>query len=130
MLKSLYILANGYCEIQSPPKRYRIVDRVTLASLLGLKDVTRLQGYYHRWIEEALSSKESKRQGVRSEGVAVGSQHYVEGIMAQRGIKATGRPVYHEAGLYQVREPEYAYKLHFDGEMAALSDNKGHFSLE
>ncbi len=121
---------SGYSEIQSPPKRYRIIDRVTLALLLGLKSVIRLQGYHHQWIEEALSCKESKRQGIWSEGVAVGSQHYVESVMEQLGIKATGRTVYREAGLYQVKEPEYAYKLHFDEKTGALSKDKGSSSWE
>ncbi len=50
--------------------------------------------------------------------------------MEQWGIKATGRIVYHEAGLYQVKKPEYAYKLHFGGKMSVLSENKGSFSWE
>jgi len=44
--------------------------------------------------------------------------------------------VYREASLYQVKESEYAYKLHFDGKMgalsalSALSENERQFLME
>ncbi len=70
----------------------------------------RLQAYHLQWVEEVLSRKEYQRQGVCSEGVAVGGQQYIQSVMEQLGINAKDRSVYHEAaGLYPVKEPECAY---------------------
>ena len=71
----------------TPPKRYCIIHRESLASLLGLKDVTRLPDYHHQWIEEALNGMGSKRQSIWSEGVVVGNQRNVESVMVQLGVR-------------------------------------------
>ncbi len=94
----------GYHEVQSPPKRYHILDRFALALLLGLKDETCLPVHHQEWINEALSKNDVRRQGLWSEGVAVGSQAFVENVIEQLGIKKKGRSVHQGADLYQVKE--------------------------
>lgn len=120
---------SGYYEIQSPPKRYRIIDRDALVSLLELKDDAQLQLRHHEWVDEALSNNESQRQGIWSEGLAVGSQRYVESVIDQLGIKANGRLIHYESGLYQVKEPGVAYNAHFGAKIGLLSKKKQSFSL-
>lgn len=104
---------SAHHEIQSPPKRYRIIDRISLASLLGLKDVKHLHIYHQAWIDDALSTNTGQRQKMWSEGVAVGSQSFVENVTEQLGIKARGRFVHHSANLYEVKEQACAYKACF-----------------
>ena len=112
---------SAYHEIQSPPKRYRIIDRVALASLLGLKDETRLQVQHQEWVDDALSKNNGQRQKIWSEGVAVGSQTFVENVIEQLGIKGKGRSVHQNANLYQVKELACAYTAHFATKKSLLS---------
>ena len=104
---------SAYHEIQSPPKRYRIIDRIALASLLGLKDETHLQVQHQEWVDDALRKNNNQRQKIWSEGVAVGSQTFVESVIEQLGIEGKGRLVHHNENLYQVKELACAYTAHF-----------------
>jgi len=53
-----------------------------------------------------------QRQKIWSEGVAVGSQTFVENVIEQLGIKGKGRSVHHNANLYQVKELACVYTAH------------------
>ena len=114
---------SAYHEIQSPPKRYRIINRIALASLLGLKDETRLQVQHQEWVDDGLSKNNGQRQKIWSEGVAVavGSQTFVENVIEQLGIKGKGRSVHQNSNLYQVKELACAYTAHFAIKKSLLS---------
>ncbi|GBE07810.1 transposase IS200 like protein [bacterium BMS3Abin11] len=114
---------SGYHEIQSPPKRYRIIDRVALALLLGLKDELRLQVHHQKWINETLSKNDGQRQKIWSKSVAVGSQTFVKNVIEQMSIKTKGRSVHQSADLYQIKERTCAYTAHFGTKKNLLSQN-------
>jgi len=47
----------GYNEIQNPPKRYSIIDRVSLRKLCAVKDEHYLRRDYWEWVETELKNK-------------------------------------------------------------------------
>jgi len=119
---------SAYHEIQSPPKRYRLIDRIALASLLGLKDETRLQASHQEWVDDALRKNNGQCQAIWSDSVAVGSQAFVENVIEELGIKGKGRSAQQNAGLYQVKENAGAYSAHFSPKKSLLSDKNDSFT--
>ncbi len=106
----------GYHEIQSPPRRYQIIDREKLALLLGLEDVGSLSSYHAHWINDAFSSGASHREGFWTETVAVGSQRYIEQVMKDLGYKARRRKVSVVGDAYSVKEPVQPYAVQISEE--------------
>ena len=82
---------SGYHEIQSPHERYAIIDINALMNLGGFRNVMALQQAHQEWINEALSLEQGQRQAYWSEGVAVGSEDYIEKIQHELGHRAIGR---------------------------------------
>ncbi len=76
----------GYHEILNPGRRYRIIARNRLASLLGLKQNEDLSSTYAGWIKTALSERCS-RQPCWSNSIAVGNHEFV----GQLRERLTGR---------------------------------------
>ena len=52
--------------------------------------------------------------------IAVGSEGFVDHTKAALGIKAIGREVIEEEGVYELREPETPYSLNFSGQNGHL----------
>jgi len=76
----------GYREIQLSPKRYALVDRQALVTLLGFGDVEALPGVQRRWVDEALQASPGCREPAWSESLAVGRESFVEEIRSRLGI--------------------------------------------
>ena len=76
----------GYREILNPGRRYRIIARNRLGSLLGLKQNEDLSSTYAGWIKTALSERCS-RQPCWSNSIAVGNHEFV----GQLRERLTGR---------------------------------------
>lgn len=112
---------SAFHEIQSPPKRYRIINRITLASLLGLKDEARLQAHHKEWVDDALKRNNVQRQEIWSKGIAVGSRNFVESVLEQLGKKGKGRSAQQKENLYQIKELAGAYVAHFATKKSLLS---------
>ncbi len=72
----------GYGEIQRPPARYRIIDRVALCELLGVAE-QRLAVVQNEWIDSQLVRGTPERDLRWSHAVAVG----------RRSMGATWRPL-------------------------------------
>ena len=81
---------SGYKEIQNPPERYHIIDSVGLMDLLGVSEFEQLRTLRRDWVEAALGSNQLNRESLWTEGLAVGSQDYVETIKINLGAKAHG----------------------------------------
>jgi len=111
----------GYGEIQEPPDRYRLIDRATLMELLGISDSDELSLSHRRWVEEALKSKEKKREKRWSESVAVGGLSFVEHIKTELGSRGFGRSIISSAERHELRESQLSYRGHFRGKMGPLS---------
>jgi hypothetical protein len=117
----------GYKEIQDPRQRYSIVDHESLMELFDIKRMNELKKTYGEFVEEALQKQGRQRDGRWSESIAVGSEAFVRDTKERLGIKAVGREVIEEGGVYQLREPAISYKANFDGENAGLRQENAFF---
>jgi hypothetical protein len=61
------------------------------------------------------------------ESIAVGSEGFVERIKAVLGIKSIGREVMGGDGVYELREPEIPYSIHFTEENGDLRPKNIYF---
>jgi putative transposase len=110
----------GYCEIQSPPKRYAVIHLEGLAELCGFTDVRDFQNAHRQWVEQALENGRALRDGRWSESIAVGSLTFVETVKNDLGVKATHREVIEADGTYTLHEPPEAYVAKFTVKNDAL----------
>lgn len=111
----------GYREIQSPPERYRLIDRLTLMQLLGITESAKLSLAHRSWVDEAIKSKERGRENRWTESIAIGSVSFIEEVKTKLGARAFGRKVVLGAQGHELREPQLSYQDHFGYEIAPLS---------
>ena len=115
--------AGGYREIQSPPKRYAIVDRSALMALLGFSSDARFRAAHAYWIDEALQANANQRDPSWSQSLAVGQQGFVAGVKTALGVAARHRAIEATDDAHVLREPEVPYTVGFEVENRLLSDN-------
>jgi len=111
---------SGYNEIQSPPQRYRLIDRQRLIELVGLRDEQELQSLHKQWVKQACLQNQVK-ESIWVESVAVGSEEFVLDAKEKMGAGVLGRKVSLDSDIYTLKEPESAYDAHFDSKKVALS---------
>ena len=121
-------LHGGFREINTPPLRYRLIDRERLIELCGMQSDQQLVAQHSEWVEQAIQGDVLKRQGRWSEALCVGSEKFVEQIKHQLG--SVGRKVQEDCGAYVLREPDAAYTVHFDAKKEPLSMDNGIFFNE
>ena len=112
---------SGYCEIQSPPQRYAVIDRKALTELLGASDFEQCQQNHKGWVEEALKSAQLQRDLLWSQNLAVGHKDYVEDTKTALGITGRYRFVVEDNDAYALKEPVVPYTDHSKGEKSILS---------
>lgn len=83
----------GFNEIQSPLKRYRVIDLEVLCQLTGSPTLEVLQKAHLSWVEHELQQGGWAREPRWTEPVAVGSKRFVEELHARLGHKACHRPI-------------------------------------
>ena len=86
---------SGYCEIQSPPRRYAVIDRKVLIELLGANDFEQCCQIHNGRVEDELKSA--------------------------LGITGHSRSVVEDNGAYALKEPAVPYTAHLEGEKSVLS---------
>ena len=118
---------SGYNEIQSPPKRYAILDQAGLKGLLSYKSMADLAAAYRAWIDEAISRGTFGREGWWTESIAVGSEQFVHATQATLGIKGYGREVIEAGGSYALRESPAAYRPILEHENDDLRPQNSYF---
>ena len=116
----------GYGEIQNPPERYRLIDRMALMQLLGIRDIEQLSRSHRSWVEAALQSEGKIREGRWSESVAVGSLSFVEQVKADLGARGLGRKIASNEAGHGLREAQGSYIDQFAGEKAPVSPENVH----
>ena len=109
--------AGGYREIQSPPKRYAIVNRQALLDLLGMSRLTELQQAHACWVAEALRAADAPRDPSWSQSIAVGRRSFVEAVQSALGIKARYRKIFEDRDVHILQEPSGTYAVHCDGKI-------------
>ncbi len=110
----------GYREIQSPPKRYRIIDLDALMQLLHVASLPELQHRYRQWLEEALQLNRPGREERWTQSIAVGSASYIERVKKSLGKKGDVKKVIEHEDGYSIREGRISYRPHFDIKMSRL----------
>jgi len=115
----------GYPEIESPPLRYRLIDRERLIEACGLQNNQQLVKQHCEWVEQSMQNNGLKRQGKWSEAVCVGSAGFVEKLKRRLGVEVLGRSIMQDGDVYTLREPDVAYNVHFDTEKEYLSMDNG-----
>ena len=109
----------GYHEIQNPPTRYRIIDRIGLGGLLGV-DEARLGEVQNEWIDSQLRRGDLDRAPHWTQAVAVSRRSFVEEVKERLGHRAQCRQVEELDGIAVLREPAQRYRHDSEVEIAAL----------
>ncbi len=112
---------NGYCEIQSPPPRYAVIDRKALTELLGADDFEQCCQIHKGRVYDALKSVQLQRDLMWSQNLAVGHKDYVENIKTALVITVHSRSVIEDSGAYALKEPAVPYTAYLEGEKSLLS---------
>jgi len=119
----------GYCEIQSPPERYRLIDRERLIELAGMDDDGQLKRTHKAWIDEAVQGDDGRLMDW-SEAVAVGSREFVEDMKGRLEYAVRGRQTEQKGEAHVLREPDAAYSVDFGGGMEGLRhENTVYFDI-
>ncbi len=84
-----------------------------LAQLCGFKSIESLQDAHRQWVETALKNNAKQRQSFCSNGVAVGSEGFIERIQAESGVLASGRSCKPEGEYFALKEPDATYDVTF-----------------
>ena len=71
---------SGNCEIQPPPKRYRVINVQALMDLVDFEELDQHQLARANWADAALERGLPGRDSRWTESLAVGSEHFVEAI--------------------------------------------------
>jgi putative transposase len=83
--------ACGYNEIQSPPERYRIIDRIALLQLFGCENFTEFSTKHCDLVSRALNTNGLSRESYWTESVAVGPESFVMNIKTKLGVRGYHR---------------------------------------
>jgi hypothetical protein len=78
---------SGSHEIQSPPERYRMIDRDALCEVIGVGG-ERLATVQNEWIDSSLAGGHLERRKEWSEAVAVGRRSFVKRMQEEFGARA------------------------------------------
>ena len=114
---------SGYNEIQTPRKRYALINYQRLMQLLNIQTVEELRKSHSGWIEEALRNNSSIRESKWVKSVSVGSKKFVEMTKEKLGFQVKGRSVSQSGDNYQLREQQTAYSPLFAPVNSSLSDD-------
>lgn len=115
----------GYREIQTPPKRYRLIDTERLMLLLGFTDLQRMRAAHRQWVREALQGGRHKRERQWTEAVAVGQREFVATMQRDLYLRCPGRRIEEQDGDSRLGESPAPYRSVFGPEKRRLSVNMG-----
>ena len=118
----------GYNEIQKPPERYCVIDRLGLQHLCGFSDTEQFTAQHRQWVSDAIVNGRNQRENCWTESIAIGSSNFVEETKIKLGIKAIGRRVEgRKEDQYVLREEPVAYNSVFDPQKGLLSSDNSYF---
>jgi len=111
----------GYCEIQSPPQRYAVINTAALLQLFGLTGFRQFQNIHNNRIDADLENGQLTREPGWSESIAVGHKQFVHDVQSALCIHGQHRTVQLEDDKFAFKEVQSAYTALFGCEKAALS---------
>jgi putative transposase len=112
---------SGYQEMQTPPNRYSIINRVKQRELQEIGSDQMLINTHWGWVEDVLQAEVAQRQDYWTGNLAVGSRDYVCGVEEAMDIKARKRQLVCDELGYAIRERLGAYTIVFDAEIGGLN---------
>ncbi|PHR27749.1 MAG: transposase [Desulfotalea sp.] len=118
---------SGYNEIQTPSKRYQVVNQKALNDLFGIKEGQSFRKMHRGWVEHVLLNEGTKRQEFWSESVAVGGESFILDIQQKLAGRIPGRSIVTENEITVLNEPLAAYSTLFDAKKAPLSLKNTYF---
>lgn len=118
----------GYNEIQNPPTRYAVIDRVELQRLCGFTETESFKKEYMQWVEDALLNRNLQRESCWTESIAVGGRRFIEETKVLLGIKAVGRRNQErKTSQFVLKEDSTPYNADFAPEKVVLSQENAYF---
>ena len=111
----------GYNEIQSPPRRYSLIDRERLLQCCGLENDFQLRKAHRQWVDDSRHNGIRMREREWTESVAVGSEVFVEQIKEQLQPRSPGRRVRRVAYHYALGEQRATYNADNQPDYGLLS---------
>jgi len=102
---------SGYQDIQYPLKRYRVIDLHELANLFNCNSITDFQQQHRQWVEEALLGEKNSRDSRWSEGLAVGSEQYVDSLKIQLSPRSRYRHKHKVKNAFVLQEEDCSYRI-------------------
>ncbi len=111
----------GYLELQSPPRRYRLIDSDDLLRLIGCRDVMEMRELHRHWVEEALKRGDLQRDERWSKSLAVGRPEFVKRFQKDLGVTARYRTVIEQTDFSSLRDDSGSYYVDFAGKNIAPS---------
>ncbi|WP_136806493.1 transposase [Desulfosediminicola flagellatus] len=118
---------SGYNEIQTPPKRYSIVNQKALNDLFAVKEDHIFRQLHREWVEQELLNDVSSRQSFWSEAVAVGNENYIQNIQRELVGRIPGRSIISESESSILKEPTTPYSTLFDTQKCILRPQNTYF---
>ena len=112
---------SGYNEIQTPPKRYSIINQQALNNLFCTQDENHFRQMHQEWVDLELKNDESKRQSFWSESVAVGDECFIQNIQQELSGRIPGRSIVSENGTTSLQEPQSSYSTLSGGQKGLLN---------
>ena len=103
----------GYNEIQSPRRKYILIDYQTLMRLTGFEAYEKFQVAHRRWVQAAVDKANLIRKSHWTESIAVGSETFVAAVKKQMHHLAIGRLIRSSTEFCELRDPEASYIGHF-----------------
>ncbi len=113
--------ASGYREVESPPKRYGIIDLKALMGLLAIRELEELQRARVQWVEDALRAGRAERDPAWSESVAVGRPEFLGAVKARLGVTGRHRKAVLVRHGHALRELGAAYSADLAPKKGVLS---------
>ena len=112
----------GYCEIQQPPQRYKLIDQQALMEKCSnTYDVEEFRKTYKEWVTESLNTRQTAWEPSWSEAIAVGSERFIQLTREKLGHQARGRKIIEDNEAFALREPHLHYNTDLDHQTGLLS---------
>ena len=119
---------SGYNEIQNPPERYGVIDRLGLQHLCGFSDPEQFAEQHRQWVHDAIDNGRNQRESCWTKSIAVGSSSFVEETKVKLGIKARGRRIEEQQeDRFVLREEPAPYNGDFHPQKGHLSSENSYY---
>jgi putative transposase len=119
---------SGYNEIQNPPERYGVIDRLGLQQLCGFTDPEQFAEQHRQWVYDAIENGWNQRESCWTESIAIGSSSFVEETKIKLGFKASGRRIEEQQGdRFVLREAPEPYGVDICPQKGYLSSENGYY---